>query len=86
MRRDAARYVPDLRDCSYVRSLWEVKTILPQSGANDSRPILFKRDPSAPNLISLLGGKIDNIFDLDDVLPRADDSRSGREFSEQGEG
>src|SRR5262249_21666256 len=44
MRRDAARYVPALRECSYVRSLWEVKTILPQSGVNDSRPILFKRD------------------------------------------
>src|SRR5207244_11969591 len=69
MRRDAARYVPALRECAYVRSLWEVKTILPQSGVNDSRPILFKRDPSAPNLISLLGSKIDNIFDLDEALP-----------------
>jgi glycine/D-amino acid oxidase-like deaminating enzyme len=69
MRRDAMRYLPRLKDCSYVRSLWEVKTILPQSGVNDSRPILFKRDPAAPNVVSLLGGKIDNIFDLDDVLP-----------------
>jgi len=69
MRRDAARYVPALRECSYVRSLWEVKTILPQSGVNDSRPILFKRDRSAPNLVSLLGSKIDNIFDLEAALP-----------------
>ena len=69
MRRDAARYVPALRDCLYRRSLWEVKTVLPESGANDSRPILFKRDPAEPNVISLLGGKIDNIFDLADVLP-----------------
>jgi glycine/D-amino acid oxidase-like deaminating enzyme len=69
MRRDAARYVPALRECRYLRSLWETKTILPQSGVNDSRPILFKRDASAPNLISMLGGKIDNIFDLDEVLP-----------------
>jgi glycine/D-amino acid oxidase-like deaminating enzyme len=69
MRRDAARYVPALRDLRYVRSLWEVKTLLPQSGVNDSRPILFKRDPSAPRLISLLGSKIDNIFDLDEALP-----------------
>jgi len=69
MRRDAARYVPALRECTYVRSLWEIKTILPQSGVNDSRPILFKRDPSAPNVISILGSKIDNIFDLDEALP-----------------
>jgi glycine/D-amino acid oxidase-like deaminating enzyme len=77
MRRDAARYVPAMRDCAYVRSLWEVKTVLPQSGVNDSRPILFKRDPAAPNLISLLGSKIDNIFDLDEALPAADDRRPG---------
>ena len=72
MRRDAARYVPAMRECSYVRSLWEVKTILPQSGVNDSRPILFKRDRSAPNLVSLLGSKIDNIFDLEAALPTPD--------------
>lgn len=75
MRRDAARYVPSLRECSYVRSLWEVKTILPQSDISDSRPILFKREPAAPNIISILGSKIDNIFDLDEVLPIPHDAR-----------
>ena len=69
MRRDAARYVPILGECGYVRSLWEIKTILPQSGVNDSRPILFKRDPAAPNIVSILGSKIDNIYDLDEALP-----------------
>jgi len=69
MRRDAARYVPILGECGYVRSLWEIKTILPQSGINDSRPILFKRDPAAPNVVSILGSKIDNIYDLDEALP-----------------
>lgn len=68
MWRDASRYLPALKQCDYVDSLWETKTILPQSDANDSRPILFKRDPAAPNVISILGGKIDNIFDLDDIF------------------
>jgi glycine/D-amino acid oxidase-like deaminating enzyme len=68
MWRDAARYLPALRKAEHVDSLWEVKTILPQSDANDSRPILFKRDPFAPNVISLLGGKIDNIYDLDNLF------------------
>jgi glycine/D-amino acid oxidase-like deaminating enzyme len=68
MWRDAARYLPALKGARYVESLWEVKTILPQSDANDSRPILFKRDPAAPNVISLLGGKIDNIYDLDELF------------------
>ena len=71
MWRDAARYLPALREARYVESLWEVKTILPQSDANDSRPILFKRDPGLPNVISLLGGKIDNIYDLDDLFAGA---------------
>jgi glycine/D-amino acid oxidase-like deaminating enzyme len=81
MRRDATRYVPALKDCRYVRSIWEVKTVLPQSGVNDSRPILFKRDPSAPNLISLLGSKIDNIFDLDGVLPNPGGEYAGSDFA-----
>src|SRR5262249_4714361 len=78
MRRDAARYVPALSECSYVQSLWEVKTILPQTGGNDSRPIRFKREQAAPNLLSLLGGKIDNIFDLDEALPGPRPSRPNR--------
>lgn len=68
MRRDAMRYMPCLAAAAYRGSLWEVKTILPQSDANDSRPILFKPDEAHPNVVSLLGGKIDNIYDLDELL------------------
>lgn len=68
MLRDAVRYLPVLGECSYVESLWEVKTILPQSDFSDSRPILFKRDSFVPRFISVLGGKIDNIFELDEAL------------------
>jgi glycine/D-amino acid oxidase-like deaminating enzyme len=70
MRRDAARFVPILAECRHAGSLWETKTILPQSDVNDSRPILFKSDTFLPNVISVLGGKIDNMFDLDIVLGR----------------
>jgi glycine/D-amino acid oxidase-like deaminating enzyme len=64
MIRDAARYLPVLSGCSYVDSLWEVKTVLPQSEVDDSRPILFKRHPQLPNLTCILGGKIDNVYDI----------------------
>jgi len=63
MVRDACRYMPALADVRYDRSLFEVKTILPSSEADDSRPILFKRGHGFPNLTCILGGKIDNIFD-----------------------
>lgn len=64
MIRDAARYLPILSGCSYVDSLWEVKTVLPQSEVDDSRPILFKRHQQLPNLTCILGGKIDNVYDI----------------------
>ncbi len=64
MIRDAARYLPILFGCHYVDSLWEVKTILPQSEVDDSRPILFKRHQQLPNLTCILGGKIDNVYDI----------------------
>ena len=65
MAADASRYVPALRGCRYRDSLWEVKTVLPQSEADDGRPILFHHDPEAPRFISIMGGKIDNIFDVE---------------------
>jgi glycine/D-amino acid oxidase-like deaminating enzyme len=64
MIKDAQRYLPDLADCTYRESLWEVKTVLPQSESDDSRPILYRRSEELPNLISVMGGKIDNIFDI----------------------
>ncbi|ELR97350.1 FAD-dependent oxidoreductase [Gloeocapsa sp. PCC 73106] len=70
MIQDAARYLPILKDCSYLESLWEIKTVLPQSELNDSRPILFQQNLKLPNLISILGGKIDNIYDILDELKK----------------
>ena len=65
MIRDATRYVPILQECQYRDSLWDVKTTLPQSEADDSRPILFKKHSDCQNLFSILGSKIDNIYDLE---------------------
>ncbi|WP_224360485.1 NAD(P)/FAD-dependent oxidoreductase [Hyalangium versicolor] len=64
MLRDAQRYLPVMEGCRYVESLWEMKTVLPSSEVDDSRPILFKRDHGLKNLICLMGGKIDNIYDV----------------------
>ncbi len=62
--RDARRYLPLVGSSTYVESLWETKTILPSSEVDDSRPILFKRHHGLPNLTCIMGGKIDNIFDV----------------------
>lgn len=68
MVTDAARYIPALTKAEYVDSLWEVKTLLPQTEVDDGRPILFRRDPIMPEVIHVMGGKIDNIFDVEEEL------------------
>jgi glycine/D-amino acid oxidase-like deaminating enzyme len=70
MIRDAARYVPALAKCRHRDSLWEVKTVLPQSELDDGRPILFHRCSQLPHLISVLGGKLDNVYDIPQDLER----------------
>ena len=64
MRRDAARYMPAIAAARYVDSLFEVKTVLVKNEGDDGRPILFERHPNLPGCYSILGGKIDNIYDV----------------------
>lgn len=64
MKLDAQRYMPILGDVKYKESLWEVKTILPRSDTNDSRPILFKANYGFSGLHCVMGGKIDNVYDV----------------------
>jgi glycine/D-amino acid oxidase-like deaminating enzyme len=64
MMRDVARYVPAIENARYVDSLFEVKTVLMKNEGDDGRPILFERNSVLPNCYSILGGKIDNIYDV----------------------
>jgi glycine/D-amino acid oxidase-like deaminating enzyme len=64
MARDAARYLPLLAEARHVDSLWEVKTVLPRNEADDGRPILFRQGCGLPNVHCVLGGKIDNVYDM----------------------
>lgn len=64
MVADAKRYMPVLAGCKQVDYLLEVKTVLPRSEVDDSRPILFKKDQGLPGLNCIMGAKIDNVFDM----------------------
>lgn len=68
MVRDAGRYVPVLRNAKYVDSLFEVKTVLLNNEVDDGRPILFEKHTELPGCYSILGGKIDNIYDVFEKL------------------
>lgn len=64
MLRDVGRYLPAVRDSKYIDSLFEVKTVLVKNEGDDGRPILFEKHQEIPGCYSILGGKIDNIYDV----------------------
>jgi glycine/D-amino acid oxidase-like deaminating enzyme len=68
MIRDGQRYLPSLAHARYERSLFEVKTILVKNEHDDGRPILYQQKPADSRVVSILGGKIDNIYDLFDLI------------------
>jgi glycine/D-amino acid oxidase-like deaminating enzyme len=68
IRRDAERYMPILGECRYDHSIWEVKTVLPKSEKDDSRPILFKPNYGIDGYHCVMGGKIDNVYDAVSVI------------------
>lgn len=70
MVQDAQRYVPCLGSATYVRSLFDVKTVLIKNERDDGRPILLQRFDQTPNIIAVMGAKVDNIYDLFEILPR----------------
>jgi glycine/D-amino acid oxidase-like deaminating enzyme len=71
MMRDARRYLPMIAEARHVRSLFEIKTLADGTQTDDARPILFHRDPRQPRIISILGSKLDNIFDVYESVDEA---------------
>ncbi|MEB6662896.1 FAD-binding oxidoreductase [Achromobacter ruhlandii] len=72
MVRDVGRYLPAVLDATYVESLFEIKTVLMKNEGDDGRPILFEKHSELPGCFSVLGGKIDNIYDVLEKLDAED--------------
>lgn len=72
MVRDISRYLPSMQNSEYVDSLYEVKTILVKNEGDDGRPILLEKHERMPRCYSILGGKIDNIYDVLEKLEAED--------------
>lgn len=64
MVRDVGRYIPAVLDATHEDSLFEVKTVLVKNEGDDGRPIFFEKYLELPGCYSVLGGKIDNIYDV----------------------
>ncbi len=70
MLADASRFVPALRQCVHRRSLFEIKCVLAHHEVDDGRPILLRREFEHPGILSVLGGKLDNVYDVLTELDR----------------
>ncbi len=68
MVRASSKYLPALRQARQVESIFEIKTVLLQNEVDDGRPILFERSADVPGSYSILGGKLDNVYDVLDRL------------------
>lgn len=72
MIRDVGRYMPSIYGAIHRDSLFEIKTVLEKNESDDGRPILFETYPELPGCYSILGGKIDNIYDVLEKLDGED--------------
>ena len=64
----AKKYLRDEYEFKYEGSLFSMKPILKTSEIDDSRPTVIKQFSTNPTFISVLSGKINTVFDLDEVL------------------
>lgn len=64
----AEKYLKPEYAYSYVQSLYSMKPILKSSEVDDSRPTSIKVMSAEPVFVSVLSGKINTVYDLDEYL------------------
>lgn len=64
----ARKYVRDEYAFTYEKSLFSMKPILKASEIDDSRPTVIKYASQEPVFLSVLSGKINTIYDMDEFL------------------
>jgi hypothetical protein len=74
----AKKYLKEELQFEYSGSLFSMKPILNVSEVDDSRPTVIRQFSTNPTFISILSGKINTVYDLDEVL--RNDNQQGKEF------
>lgn len=72
MEKLARKYLRDDFDFHYVKSLFSMKPILTSSEIDDSRPTVVRVYSRKPTFVGVLSGKINTVYDLDEVLDHED--------------
>jgi hypothetical protein len=68
MKQLAMKYLAKDIELKYHRSMFAVKPILITSEIDDSRPTIIKQFSSSPDFFAVLSGKINTIYDLNEIL------------------
>lgn len=64
----ARKYMLDEYGFEYRQSLFSMKPILVSSEIDDSRPTVIRKYSEGPTFVGVLSGKINTVYDLDEVL------------------
>lgn len=64
----ARKYVRDEYEFMYEKSLFSMKPILKAAEIDDSRPTVIRFASRKPDFLSVLSGKINTVYDLDEFL------------------
>lgn len=64
----ARKYIKPDYPFDYVKSLYSIKPILADAEIDDSRPTVIRVLSQNPTYITVLSGKINTVYDLDEVL------------------
>ncbi|MCR5487980.1 MAG: FAD-binding oxidoreductase [Lachnospiraceae bacterium] len=68
MSRLAHKYMKPEHEFQYEKSLYSMKPILKSSEVDDSRPTVIRINSENPKMISVLSGKINTVYDMDEYL------------------
>ena len=68
MSQLARKYLKEEYGFAYAGSLFSMKPILKASEIDDSRPTVIRQYAQDPAFVSVLSGKINTVYDLDEVL------------------
>lgn len=66
----AKKYIKDDYQFTYKKSLFSMKPILKTTEIDDSRPTVIRFASSDPTFVSVLSGKINTVYDLDEILDK----------------
>jgi len=66
----ARKYMKEEYGFTYKESLFSMKPILKSTEIDDSRPTVIKTFSDEPYFVSVLSGKINTVYDLDEVLKK----------------